>query len=174
MMTSALTGVVVLALGASCAHAADIGYLAPPGEPAEKFPSPQRPVAQIVSPSRSSEECRDALNESGQIAGVLEIKRGMTVADIGAGNGYHTVRLSPVVGLTSSVIAEDVTRDYLSSSSGRRPTMARQSRCYDANWPRSAIAPSPPISSRAIADISRCFRRPRQASENHRRDRCVQ
>jgi ubiquinone/menaquinone biosynthesis C-methylase UbiE len=37
----------------------------------------------------------------------------MTVGDIGAGRGYHTVRLSPLLGPTGSVIAEDVTRDYL-------------------------------------------------------------
>lgn len=37
----------------------------------------------------------------------------MTVGDIGAGSGYHTVRLSALVGPTGSVVAEDVTRDYL-------------------------------------------------------------
>jgi ubiquinone/menaquinone biosynthesis C-methylase UbiE len=37
----------------------------------------------------------------------------MTVGDIGAGSGYHTVRLSHLVGPTGSVVAEDVTRDYL-------------------------------------------------------------
>jgi ubiquinone/menaquinone biosynthesis C-methylase UbiE len=37
----------------------------------------------------------------------------MTVGDIGVGSGYHTVRLSPLVGPSGSVVAEDVTRDYL-------------------------------------------------------------
>src|SRR5260370_41523080 len=37
----------------------------------------------------------------------------MTVGDIGAGSGYHTVRLSPLVGPAGSVVAEDVTRSYL-------------------------------------------------------------
>ncbi len=37
----------------------------------------------------------------------------MTVGDIGAGSGYHTVRLSRLVGPAGSVIAQDVTRDYL-------------------------------------------------------------
>jgi ubiquinone/menaquinone biosynthesis C-methylase UbiE len=37
----------------------------------------------------------------------------MTVGDIGAGSGYHTVRLSRLVGTTGSVVAEDVTREYL-------------------------------------------------------------
>src|SRR6202007_1300278 len=104
---------LVVALGVTCAYAADIGYLAPPGAPAKEFPSPRRPVAPIVSPSRSTEEHRDSLNESGEIARRLELKSGMTVGDIGAGSGSHTVRLSPLVGPTGSVLAEDVTRDYL-------------------------------------------------------------
>src|SRR5215468_2745535 len=104
---------LVLALDASCAHAADIGYLAPPGVPASEFPSPKRPVAQIVSPSRSGEEHRDSLDENGEIVRLLGLKPGMTVGDIGVGSGYHTVRLSPLVGPSGSVVAEDVTRDYL-------------------------------------------------------------
>jgi SAM-dependent methyltransferase len=104
---------LLVALGVTCAYGADIGYLAPPGAPAKEFPSPQRSVAQIVSPSRSAEEHRDSLDESGKIARRLELKSGMTVGDIGAGSGYHTVRLSRLVGPTGSVVAEDVTRDYL-------------------------------------------------------------
>jgi SAM-dependent methyltransferase len=103
----------LLSLGATLVYTADIGYLAPPGVPAKEFPSPQRAVAQIVSPSRSAEEHRDSLNEAGDIARLLELKPGMTVGDIGAGSGYHTVRLSGLVGTIGSVIAEDVTRDYL-------------------------------------------------------------
>lgn len=104
---------LLVALGATHAYAADVRYLAPPGVPAREFPSPQRPVAQIVSPSRSAEEQRDSLNEAGEIARLLELKPGMTVGDIGAGSGYHTVRLSPLVGPPGFVIAEDVTRNYL-------------------------------------------------------------
>jgi SAM-dependent methyltransferase len=113
MMALAGAVTLVVGLGATCAYAADIGYLAPAGFPAKDFPSPQRAVAQIVSPIRSTELHRDSLNEAGEIARLLEIKPGMTVGDIGAGSGYHTVRLSPLVGPTGSVIAEDVTRDYL-------------------------------------------------------------
>jgi len=91
----------------------EIGYLAPPGAPAEAFPAPQRPVASIVSPSRSTEEHRDAFDEAGQIAILLGLKAGMTVGDIGAGSGYHTVRLSPIVGPAGRIVAQDVTRDYL-------------------------------------------------------------
>jgi SAM-dependent methyltransferase len=108
-----------VALVASRAYAADIGYLAPPGVSAKEFSSPRRPVAEIVSPSRSDEEQRDALNEAGEIARLLELKPGMTVGDVGAGSGYHTVRLSKLVGPTGSVVAEDVTRDYLTELARR-------------------------------------------------------
>ena len=54
MMALARIVTLLVALGATGAFAADIGYLAPPGVPATAFPSPQRPVAPIVSPRRSS------------------------------------------------------------------------------------------------------------------------
>jgi predicted methyltransferase len=110
---------LVAALAPMSAFAAEIDYLAPPNVPANEFPAPRRPVAPIVSPSRSAEDRRDALNENGEIARLLAIKPGMTIADIGAGSGYHTVRLSPRVGPAGTVIAEDVTRDYLAALAKR-------------------------------------------------------
>src|SRR6266851_1393048 len=68
MMALARTVTLLVAVGAACARAADIGYLAPPGVPAKEFPSPRRPVASIVSPSRSAEEHRDSLNEAVELA----------------------------------------------------------------------------------------------------------
>jgi SAM-dependent methyltransferase len=111
------TGLVALPVLGACAL--DIGYLAPAGVPAAEFPALLRPVAPIVSPSRSAEDRRDALNEDGEIARLLEIEPGMTVADIGAGSGYHAVRLSPRVGPTGVVIAEDVRPDYLAALAKR-------------------------------------------------------
>ena len=111
MTAPARAAILVMALGATCAYATGIDSLAPSGVPAKAFPSPRRPVAPIVSPSRSVEH-RD-FNEAGEIQRLLEIKPGMSVGDIGAGSGYHTVRLSPLVGPTGTVIAEDVTLDYL-------------------------------------------------------------
>ena len=43
----------------------------------------------------------------------LGIGPGMTVADIGAGSGYYTVRLAGRVGLQGRVLAQDVMPDYL-------------------------------------------------------------
>ena len=63
MMPLARAAALVVTLAATPAYAADIGYRAPPGVAANEFPSPQRAVAQIVSPSRSAEERRGARQE---------------------------------------------------------------------------------------------------------------
>jgi SAM-dependent methyltransferase len=109
----ALTVLLMFAPGASRSHAFEITYLGPPGAPARAFPQPTRSVAEIVSPLRSTERQRDAFDESGQLARLLAIRPGMTVGDIGAGSGYHTVRLSRQLGPAGRVIAQDVTPDYL-------------------------------------------------------------
>ena len=77
------------------------------------FPSVQRPVADIVSPTWGDAATRDAADEAGQIAARLNIRPGMTIADIGAGNGYDALRLSTTVGPRGTVVAEDVMAAYL-------------------------------------------------------------
>jgi predicted methyltransferase len=88
-------------------------FMADAGAPADAFPSPHRPVADVVSPIWHDEKERDAAGEPRQIVRLLGIKSGMTVADIGAGSGYYVVRLSPIVGPHGRVIAEDVVPEYL-------------------------------------------------------------
>lgn len=43
----------------------------------------------------------------------LEIKERMVVADIGAGSGYHTFRIAPLVGPKGKVIASDIQQQML-------------------------------------------------------------
>lgn len=81
---------------------------------AATFPPPDRPIAEIVSPTWSSGPDRDKADESGQIIRGLGIRSGMAVADIGAGSGYHTLRLSPVVGSRGRVYAQDIMARYQS------------------------------------------------------------
>ena len=76
--------------------------------PARAFPTPARPVAAIVSPRWSSEEDRDRVHEASEVMRRAGIKPGMTVADIGAGEGYYTVRLAARVGKDGRVLAEDI------------------------------------------------------------------
>lgn len=88
------------------------GLMAPPASAAD-YPPADRPVAEIVSPVWNSPEARDRADEAGQLIRALEIQAGMTIADVGAGSGYHTTRLSPVVGPTGRILAQDVKGEYL-------------------------------------------------------------
>ncbi len=90
--------------------------------PQSPFPAPQRPVAPIVSPRYSNEDARDAAGEAETVMELAEIRPGMSVADIGAGEGYYTVRLSPLVGDEGRVLAQDIvpaTRDALAQRVNR-------------------------------------------------------
>jgi SAM-dependent methyltransferase len=115
----ALAAVVQLASAVSSAQTGDIRYLASPGAPAKAFPRFERPVAEIVSPHRSAEAKRDANEEDQQLARLMGLRSGMVVGDIGAGSGYHAVRLSRVVGPSGTVVAQDVRRDYLTDLAKR-------------------------------------------------------
>jgi ubiquinone/menaquinone biosynthesis C-methylase UbiE len=75
------------------------------------FPAADRPVATIVSSRWSTEEARDRVNESSAVLQRADVRRGMTVADIGAGEGYYTVRLARAVGAEGRVLAEDIQAD---------------------------------------------------------------
>jgi predicted methyltransferase len=107
-MSSAVILAVALTLSSSAQD-----FKAEPGAPAGAFPKPDRPVAEIVSPTWHNEKERDDAGEPRQVVRLLGIKSGMTVADIGAGSGYYVVRLSPIVGPRGLIIAQDVVPEYL-------------------------------------------------------------
>jgi len=73
-----------------------------------RFPKADRPVAPIVGDSFSTEDARDRVGEAEQVIQLAGVVPGMSVADIGAGEGYYTVRLAPVVGRRGRVLAEDI------------------------------------------------------------------
>jgi ubiquinone/menaquinone biosynthesis C-methylase UbiE len=86
-----------------------------PAEPSQarrerpgRFPKADRPVAEIVSSRWSTEEARDRLREADEVMNRAGIAPGMTVADIGAGEGYYTIRLAARVGKNGRVLAQDI------------------------------------------------------------------
>jgi cyclopropane fatty-acyl-phospholipid synthase-like methyltransferase len=72
------------------------------------FPAAARPVASIVSARWSDEDSRDKAGESVEVMNRAGIRPGMTVADIGAGEGYYTIRLAARVGAKGRVLAQDI------------------------------------------------------------------
>lgn len=77
-------------------------------ETALEFPFPDRPVSDLGSNAFSTETARDERGEAERVMDLAEISPGMTVADIGAGEGYYTVRLAQRVGTDGRVLAQDI------------------------------------------------------------------
>ena len=77
-------------------------------EPRSPFPEPRRPVSPIISSRYLNEDARDSVGEFETVIRLAEVRPGMFVADIGAGEGYYTVRLSPIIGRNGRVLAEDI------------------------------------------------------------------
>jgi ubiquinone/menaquinone biosynthesis C-methylase UbiE len=77
-------------------------------ETSREFPRADRAVSSLGRNSVSTEEARDDRNEATTVMDLANIKPGMTVADIGAGEGYYTVRLAERVGDKGRVLAQDI------------------------------------------------------------------
>lgn len=111
-MSAAVGGRIVAALliGGSALTAASA--LAGPHGQATKhepaFPAPARPVAPVVSPRWSTEDEREHVGEADKVIAALGSLKGLTVADVGAGEGYYEPHLSRAVGRGGHVIAEDI------------------------------------------------------------------
>jgi ubiquinone/menaquinone biosynthesis C-methylase UbiE len=84
-----------------------------------QFPKAHRDVAPIVDDAFSTEDARDRLGEAEEVMQLAGVAPGMSVADVGAGEGYYTVRLSRVVGKNGRVLAEDIVPDVRDALSDR-------------------------------------------------------
>lgn len=73
-----------------------------------EFPRAYRPVSELGGNSFSTEQARDDRKEAERVMELAAIQQGMTVADIGAGEGYYTVRLAARVGKDGRVLAQDI------------------------------------------------------------------
>jgi ubiquinone/menaquinone biosynthesis C-methylase UbiE len=116
-----------VALLAGCkAQAPDPEAEANKGRPeaVRAFPRADRPVSAVVSTQFDSEDSRDRLGEARTVMDLAAIAPGMSVADIGAGEGYYTVRLAERVGRKGRVLAEDIDRGAIERL-GRRVEIER-------------------------------------------------
>ncbi len=71
----------------------------------------ERPLKQRIEIFEAPD--RDKWQQPGQVVKALDLKPGMTVADIGAGSGYFTRRFAKAVGPTGKVYAVDISADIL-------------------------------------------------------------
>lgn len=77
-------------------------------EAARGFPRADRPVSGAGVTQFSTEDQRDQLGEARTVMDLAQIGAGATVADLGAGEGYYTVRLAERVGAKGRVLAVDI------------------------------------------------------------------
>jgi ubiquinone/menaquinone biosynthesis C-methylase UbiE len=101
-----------------------VGGCKPAGEEqrppdARDFPRAYRPVSARSGDGFSNEQARDDRREAATVMDLAMIQPGMTVADIGSGEGYYTVRLADRVGKKGRVLAEDIDRDALARLGSR-------------------------------------------------------
>lgn len=78
-----------------------------------EFPKPSRLVSAAGDTQYSTEAARDEAGEAEFVMDWAGIKLGTTVADIGAGEGYYTIRLGERVGPKGRVLAQDINRGAL-------------------------------------------------------------
>lgn len=86
---------------------------------AQDFPRPYRPVSDTGTSAFSTEQARDDRREAQTVMDQAQITEGMTVADIGAGDGYYTVRLAARVGDEGRVLAQDIDQAALNRLGNR-------------------------------------------------------
>lgn len=104
-MIRPIAAILLLAALSACQGGADDS--ARPAA-ARDFPKPFRPVSAVTSNEFSDEDVRDNLGEAKVVMDLAKIGAGTSVADIGAGEGYYTVRLSERVGPRGRVLAQDI------------------------------------------------------------------
>src|SRR5258707_11387301 len=85
------------------------GHLVSAQQPPPKHPVTGRQIANINTDSRWLDRAeREEEEQPERALNLIGIKKGMVVADIGAGSGYMTVRLARRVGAEGRVYANDL------------------------------------------------------------------
>ncbi len=87
--------------------------------PAPSLPAPGRPVSPIVSARWSDEISREHAGEADAVIRYAGVRHAMRVADVGAGEGYYTLKLANAVGARGEVIAEDIVPGVVARLKGR-------------------------------------------------------
>jgi ubiquinone/menaquinone biosynthesis C-methylase UbiE len=76
-------------------------------------------VATIITSAYSSEAERDRHGEGDRVMNRLGVRPGLRVADVGAGDGYYTVRLARRLGRGATIYAQDVEPRYVDRLAAR-------------------------------------------------------
>jgi predicted methyltransferase len=108
-----LAFLVLLGTGTACAAPQQAASQAagPAVSPAAPAPAAKREPANVMSWEKASWLERDGRAEAEKpeiVIAAMDLREGMTVAEIGAGTGFFTRRLAKAVGPTGKVLAEEI------------------------------------------------------------------
>ena len=91
-MKRAALGVFAASLAALCGGCDGLSRDAERPYTALEFPLPDRPLTRDSFSEFSTEDARDERGEADKVMELAQVTSGMTVADIGAGEGYAAIR----------------------------------------------------------------------------------
>lgn len=100
-------------------------------------------------------ESRDARQKPKELIAALELKPGMTVADVGTGAGYMLPHLSSAVGPQGKVYAEDIFPDFLEAAKKRGASLANVE--YIVGDTKSAKLPAGSVDVALVLDAYHHF-----------------
>ncbi len=83
----------------------------------------------------------------------MELKRGEVVADIGAGSGYHVVRMSPSVGIKGSIKAVDIQQEMLDFIKNKVKELGLKNVELVKSTEKSAMLPPKTIDKILMVDV---------------------
>jgi ubiquinone/menaquinone biosynthesis C-methylase UbiE len=158
---------LVAVLGAASLY---VGLRVGSGRQPALHPLTGRPIAGIATDATWMDRASREQEEAPSLAlSVIGIRPGMVVADIGAGSGYMTLRIAPLVGPAGKVYAEDI-QPALLQALQQKTRAARVSNVAivlgsetDAKLPENAVDVA------LLVDVYHEFQHPREMLRSIRR-----
>ena len=134
----------------------------PPSYMGREMPGPIGPSggAWLLRESREREERPDLLISHLRSSGNLA--PGMVVCDLGAGNGFYTLRLAPVVGKRGRVLAEDIQPELLATLKKRAAAARIQNVETIRGTESDPRLPAGGVDLVLLVDVYHEFTRPRE------------
>lgn len=117
--TRILPAILLLSLSAACGRAQDAGCATAPGAgsaahaAAEVHSRTPANVMSFESAAWLEREGREDLEKPEVVIEAMGLRKGMTVAEIGAGTGFFSRRIAKVVGPSGTVYAQDIQPEML-------------------------------------------------------------
>ena len=124
-----------------------------------------RKIAQVMGAAGAdwlTREDREKFEQPEKVLDALDIRPGMTVADVGAGNGYFTLRLARRVKDTGKVLAVDIQQAMLDLLKDNRDRAGLKNIELVLGAPTDPKLPSTSVDLALLVDVYHEFQQPEE------------